>query len=701
MIQKVSKKRAVKTTCTFPNNQWFDDDCKRMKSSINAYASSHDITEASQGLIHRGMCKEYKRLIQSKKRNHHRTVRLELEHMATNNPQRYWEFRKKHKKPLQSDINITEFSGYFATQAQPPTKPFFDEMDLSGCGAEPKSNYIHGLISDEILNRAITEEEVFINLKKLKNNKAPGSDGISAEFLKSAEKELVLPLTLLFNYVLQSGEYPTDWCQSIINPLHKKGCTENPNNYRKITVLPALGKLFESILTTRLTAKNDILLDNDIFQSGFMKNRMTTDNAFILYSLIMKQKFLSKPLYVCFVDFTKAFDYVNRAALLFKLRQRGVKGRFLDVIESMFNNSRCRVKVNGELSGEIDSLCGVLQGGMISPKLFNEYLCDIRKHLSSKYGMVLNETIVQYILYADDLALCSDSPEGLQEQLNGMFEYCKKWHMIISLLKTKVLVFNKKKPCDEVFTVGGNIVEIADEYKYLGFIFNTRMNDAVGTMPDYLIGQARKATYQARKLSNAAVGQLSPKLAFKVFDSQILPILLYGSQLWYKARQNHRLETFHLGYLKRTIGLRLQTPTDAVLSDTGRFPLQLRRNLNVIKYWLRMLNLQADDPLRNAFDTLVQLHNLGQSNWWTEVTTLLASLEISDPESHELNLANKNNKLLDTLKEKVYSTHMENCMARIKSNTEGKLRIFRTFKQDYCMEGYLLLLPNLRIHYGY
>ena len=78
----------------------------------------------------------------------------------------------------------------------------------------------------------------------------------------------------------------------------------------------------------------------------------------------------------------KSLDYVNRAALLFKLSQRGVKGRFLDVIASMFDNSRCRVKVNGGLSGETDSLCGVLQGGMISSKLFNEYLCDIQKHLS-------------------------------------------------------------------------------------------------------------------------------------------------------------------------------------------------------------------------------------------------------------------------------------------------------------------------------
>ena len=88
---------------------------------------------------------------------------------------------------------------------------------------------------------------------------------------------------------------------------------------------------------------------------------------------------------------------------------------------------------------------------------------------------------------------------------------------------------------------------------------------------------------------------------------------------------------------------------------------------------------KADDLLRNAFDTLVQLHNLGQSNWWTEVTTLLASLEIPDPEFPELNLTNINNKLLVTLKEKVYSTHMENCMGRIKSNTEVKLHnIFRS-----------------------
>ena len=151
-----------------------------------------------------------------------------------------------------------------------------------------------------------------------------------------------------------------------------------------------------------------------------------SQNHCTIDSLIMKQKFIKKPLYVCFVDFTKAFDYVNRSALIYKLRERGVGGQFLRVIQSMYSKSKCKVKVNGELSEKIESLCGVLQGGMISPKLFNEYLYDLKSFLQLRFGIVLTDTIVQYILYADDLVLCSDTAEGLQEQIDGMYEFCKK-----------------------------------------------------------------------------------------------------------------------------------------------------------------------------------------------------------------------------------------------------------------------------------
>ena len=146
----------------------------------------------------------------------------------------------------------------------------------------------------------------------------------------------------------------------------------------------------------------------------------------------MKQKFVKKPLYVCFVGFTKAFDHINRSALICKLRE-WVGGQFLHVIQSMYSKSRCRLKVNGELSEEIESLYGVLQDGMISPKLFNEYLYDLKSFLQSQFGIIMIGSVVQYILYADDLVLCTDTAEGLQEQIDGMYEFCKKWHMIVSL----------------------------------------------------------------------------------------------------------------------------------------------------------------------------------------------------------------------------------------------------------------------------
>ena len=100
-----------------------------------------------------------------------------------------------------------------------------------------------------------------------------------------------------------------------------------------------LGKLFESILNGRLQDKNRRFEDDDPFQTGFCSGSRTTDNVFILSSMIEKQRFYGRPLYVCFIDFTKAFDYVNRDALFYKLHQRGISGVYLNVLRNMFKKS--------------------------------------------------------------------------------------------------------------------------------------------------------------------------------------------------------------------------------------------------------------------------------------------------------------------------------------------------------------------------
>ena len=104
---------------------------------------------------------------------------------------------------------------------------------------------------------------------------------------------------VLFNYVFDNGEYPDEWAEGIINPIHKKGPFIQPDNYRKITVLNALGKLFETVLNSRLNYLRQVCQQEDPFQNGFKNGRSTIDNDFILNGIIEKHRAINKPLYIC------------------------------------------------------------------------------------------------------------------------------------------------------------------------------------------------------------------------------------------------------------------------------------------------------------------------------------------------------------------------------------------------------------------
>lgn len=142
-------------------------------------------------------------------------------------------------------------------------------------------------ICDEILNGIISETEIKDAIKELKNNKAPGTDMILNEFLKSSLPSVVSIYCKLFNLVLDTGIIPENWTCGIIKPVYKnKGDPSNPDNYRAITLLSCLGKLFTSILNTRLNFfanEFKIISEN---QTGFRKGYSTTDNIFVLHALI-------------------------------------------------------------------------------------------------------------------------------------------------------------------------------------------------------------------------------------------------------------------------------------------------------------------------------------------------------------------------------------------------------------------------------
>jgi hypothetical protein len=272
-----------------------------------------------------------------------------------------------------STLTLEEFESYFVGQIKPPQVEYFDDSFMADI-----HNFIDNYMSlnqeeesiyNEICNNVITKEEISVHLGKLKNNKAAGYDGIISEFIKFAPEIMTEMLFVAFNFIFDKGEWPSEWATGLISPIHKKESINVPDNYRKVTVMPVIGKVLESILNNRLVYHNITLSIDDPLQFGFKAGCQTSDNIFILYSMIMRQRFKRKPLYVCFVDFTKAFDYVDRSALYYKLIKRGVNGKMLRIIIDLYRKAKCRVKWKNRIGDEIESEFGVLQGGYAKSKV--------------------------------------------------------------------------------------------------------------------------------------------------------------------------------------------------------------------------------------------------------------------------------------------------------------------------------------------
>ena len=285
----------------------------------------------------------------------------------------------------------------------------------------------------------------------------------------------------LFNVVFDSGLLPNAWLEGSIRPIYKnKGDRKKVQNYRPITILSCLGKVFTAVLNRRLTLfldTNETLLEN---QAGFRKNCSTTDHIFVPNSLIEILKASKQKLFCAFVDFSLTFDSIWRVGLWRKLLFNSVNGKFFRIIHSMYENIKSCVKLDNQSSSFFASECGVRQGENLSPLLFSLYLNDLESFLLSGGVESLElEVITQelpiylkllLLLYADDTVIFSNDKENFQTCLDNFYEYCIMWKLNINFDKTKIVIFNSKSANKHIFKIGASDIQVVDSYKYLGVI---------------------------------------------------------------------------------------------------------------------------------------------------------------------------------------------------------------------------------------
>jgi hypothetical protein len=379
----------------------------------------------------------------------------------------------------------------------------------------------------------------------------------------------------VFNKILESGRFPETWMEGLITPIYKSGNSLDPNNYRGICVSSCMGKRFCSILNTRLM--NFINEKKLIHQSqiGFIPGNRTADHSLTLRTLhdkFVKQNENEK-IYACFVW---------HQGLFYQLLENKIGGHFYDLIKDMYSNTKCAIKLSGNRTPFIPYKKGVRQGCTLSPLLFNIYINEVPKlfeKVRSDPFMLPNGTKINSLLYADDLVILSRSKSGLQNCLDQLHEWCENWLMQINTKKTKILIFqkhNSRQPVKIQFHIGDKKIDTSKEYNYLGLKISQNGNFKLAQQQ--LGEKALHALYKIRK--NIDFHKLTPKVALKIFNSIISPILLYNSEVWgayekndYNNWENSEIEKAHLRFCKLYLGVNRKATNVACRGELGKFPL--------------------------------------------------------------------------------------------------------------------------------
>ena len=325
----------------------------------------------------------------------------------------------------------------------------------------------------QMLSAKITIDEIIEHLKRLKKKKASGIDGVINEMLINANYKVIIILQLIFNNIIETEDYPEKWNISLTQLIYKDGDKGDPGNYRGIALGSNLGKLFNAIINSRLYKymEDQGLLRPE--QGGFRKGFRTMDHIFTLITIISKYLRKGKRMYACYVDLKKAYDSVWRKGLTIKLKDLGVDEKTINIISSMYKNTYTSVIFKRKLLPKIRVTKGLKQGDNLSPLLFNIYINDLPQCLSkgNTYPVDLMGMKLNCLLWADDLVVMSETPEGLQQCVHNLQGYCQKWKLEINMKKTKVMTFNKsgKKLKFVRIFVNNTLLKNVTQYTYLGF----------------------------------------------------------------------------------------------------------------------------------------------------------------------------------------------------------------------------------------
>ncbi|KAK3545916.1 hypothetical protein QTP70_016712, partial [Hemibagrus guttatus] len=416
-------------------------------------------------------------------------------------------------------------------------KEYFEELMNEENEREKR---VEGVNSVEQKVDKIRKDEVRKALKRMKSGKAVGPDDIPVEVWKCLGEAAVEFLASSFNRVLESERMPEEWRRSVLVPIFKnKGDVQSCSNYRGIKLMSHTMKVWERVVEARLRKVVEICEQ----QYGFMPRKSTTDAIFALRILMEKYRDGQRELHCVFVDLEKAYDRVPREELWYCMRKSGVAEKYVRVVQDMYERSRTVVRCAVGQTEEFNVEVGLHQGSALSPFLFAIVMDQLSEEVRQESPWTM--------MFADDIVICSESREQVEENLERWRFALERRGMKVSRSKTEYMCVNEREGSGTVRLQGEEVKKV-EEFKYLGSTVQSNGE----------CGKEVKKRVQAgwngwRKVSGVLCDQkVSARIKGKVYRTVVRPAMLYGLEtVSLRKRQESELEVAELKMLRFSLGV--------------------------------------------------------------------------------------------------------------------------------------------------
>ena len=376
-----------------------------------------------------------------------------------------------------------------------------------------------------------TDNEIKNIIQSLSAKKASGPCSIPVIVLKSIIDIISKPLSNLINMSFTTGMFPDILKSSEIIPIHKKGDTTTCNNYRPISLLSNLSKIFEKLMHTRIY--NFLNKFNCIYELQFgFRNKHSTNHALIQITEKIR-KAVDDNNFACgvFVDLQKAFDTVNHQILLDKLKYYGIRGTPLSWFATFLQNRIQSVNINGHLSNKTLVTHGVPQGSVLGPLLFLLYINDL--------NTAIKHSTVHHFADDTNMLLINKSLKTINKNINHDMTLLCTWlkanKISLNTSKTEILIFRTKNKIITKklnFRISGQKIIPSKSVKYLGLIIDEHLS--WDSHIHILKAKLNRAVGMLAKIRHYVPHTTIKSIYFSIFSSH----LTYGSQIWCQTTNN-------------------------------------------------------------------------------------------------------------------------------------------------------------------